>query len=184
MNPMISEFTVAADKAISHLKSEFAKMQIGTASAALLDGVLVEVYGSMQPVMNVATISVPEPRVIKAQPWDKSNLKAIETAIIKSDLGINPVNNGEAIILNIPVLNEERRLELVKVAKKLAEETKITVRQARQDAHSAFKKAEQDGDMTEDDRRGSEKKLQEVVDKKNVEIEELVSLKEAQIMKV
>lgn len=184
MDTVISGFKTSAGKSLAHLKSEFSKMQVGMANASLLDSVLVDAYGSSQPIRNVATITIPESRVINIQPWDKAVLKDIDIAIQKADLGINPVNNGEAIILNIPMLTEERRLDLVKMAKKVTEETKVTVRQYRQDAHNAFKKMEQDDELTEDERRDAEKRLQAVVDEENKNIETIFVEKEAQIMKV
>jgi len=173
MHQIISVFKSASDNAIQHLKAEFGKLQTGSASSALVEGLMIEVYGAMQPLKNVASVAIPEPRTITIQPWDKANLRPIDEAIRKADIGINPVNKGESIILNIPPLTEERRKDLVKVVKRLAEEAKISVRQLRQDAQAGFKKKKQNDEMTEDELHGAEKKLQEAVDLENAKIEEL-----------
>jgi ribosome recycling factor len=170
--------------AVAHLKEEFAGLQIGRASSGLVEGLMVEAYGTMQPVKAVASISVPDGRTLQVQPWDKAMLGPIEKAIQNSDLNLNPTNNGVAVILSIPPLTEERRRDLVKVVGRLAEEAKISVRNSRHDAMSKFKQMEHDGDMTEDDRTGAEKKLQEKVDEVNKEIGELAKAKEEAIMTV
>ncbi len=184
MDSVINQFKQAADKTVNHLKSEYSKLQTGSASSALVEGIMVTAYGNTQPLKNVAGISIPESRVIRIQPWDKGVLKDIEAAVVKADLGINPVNNGEALILNIPMLTEERRRDLVKVVKKLAEEAKVTIRQARQDAHNQLKRMKEASEITEDDHRGAEKRLQDAVDKVNNEIDEVAEHKEKAVMTV
>lgn len=165
------------DKALSYLKEEFSKLQIGRASAGLVESLVVDAYGAMQPVKAVASISVPDGRTIQIQPWDKGMLGAIEKAVVNSDLNLNPTNNGVSVILNIPPLTEDRRRDLVKVVNRLAEEAKISVRNARHDALSGVKRLEHEGGMTEDERKHAEKKLQEKVEAVNTEISELAKKK-------
>lgn len=172
------------EKAMTHLKDEFAKLQVGRASSGMVESLMVDSYGMSQPLKAVATISVPDGRTVQIQPWDKGLLSAIEKAIQNSDLDLNPTNNGVAVILNIPPLTEERRRDLVKVVNRFAEEARISVRNARHDAMTSFKRQEHDGDMTEDDRNRSEKQLQEAVDAANAEIAELAKKKEESIMTV
>lgn len=184
MDSVIQAFKQAADKAYKHLQDEFAKLQTGVANPALVEGVMVDAYGQEQPLKAVASVSIPEPRVIKVQPWDKALLKPVEDAIRKADIGLSPVNSGDALMLNIPALTEERRRDLVKVVKKLAEEAKVVVRQARQDAHNKFKQMKNSDEMTEDDHRGAENKLQEAVDVENKRLDELAKHKEESVMTV
>ena len=146
----------------------------------MVEHIDVETYGTRQPIKNIAAISVPEARTIQIQPWDKSALSAIEKGIMLADIGINPVNNGTAIILNFPPLSEERRKDIVKIAKKLGEESKISLRQARHEVIDGLKKS----GLPEDQQKGAEKKLQEKVDAANASIEEAVNKKEKDIMTV
>jgi ribosome recycling factor len=184
MEAALSNFRSQANKAVEHLQNEYGKLQTGVASAGLVDSVLVEAYGSTQPLKNLANVSVPEPRTIRVQAWDRALTKALEDAIRKADIGLSPVNNGEAIILNIPALTEERRRDIVKVVKKLAEEAKVVIRQARQDALNSFKKLKADNQITEDDQRSAEKRLQDAVDKFNEEVEKVAVEKEKVVMTV
>lgn len=181
---MLQKAQAAFEKAIARLKEEFSGLQIGRASSSLVESIMVDAYGALQPVKAVATVSVPDARTLQIQPWDKGMLPAIERAIQNSDLNMNPTNNGAAVILNIPPLTEERRRDLVKILHRLAEEAKISVRNARHDAMSHFKREEGDGNMSEDDRKRSEKQLQEKVDKCNEQIGELAKQKEEVIMTV
>lgn len=180
-NQKVSE---GISKVLSHLHDEFGKLQIGRASTGLVETLTVEAYGAVQPIKAVASISVPDARSIQIQPWDKSMLPAIEKAVQNSDLNLNPINNGNSILLNIPPLTEERRRDLVKIVGRLAEEAKISVRNVRHDAMSTYKRLEHEGDMTEDDRTRAEKQLQERVDKANEEIVELAKQKEEAIMTI
>jgi ribosome recycling factor len=170
--------------ALDHLKGEFAGLQIGRASAALVENIDVEAYGSVQPLKALASISIPDPKTIQIQPWDRSQLQAVEKAIRNSDINITPSNDGIVIRLNIPPLTEERRADLTKVVHRLAEEARISVRQARQRIHEQIKEAHKNGKITEDDKTTAEKKLQEKVDNINKEIESLAKAKEAEVMKV
>jgi ribosome recycling factor len=180
----ISKAEEAFTSAVERLKDAFGKLQIGRAHASLVEDVSIEVYGSAQPLKNVATITIPEPKAISIQPWDKANLAFIEKAINASDLGLSPVNNGTAVIITLPPMTEERRQEMTKVVHRLAEEAKISIRNSRQTAHTAFKTMKNDGDATEDDVSSSEKKLQEKVDTFNKQVEELAKQKESDIMTV
>lgn len=174
----------AFQKAFDHLKHEFGKLQTGRAHASLVEDLTVEVYGSQQPLKAVATITVPEPKTISIQPWDKSNISHIEKAIFASGLGLTPTNNGIQVIITLPPMTEERRRDLVKVVHRLAEEAKISIRNARQTAHTAFKTMKSNREATEDDVSGSEKRLQEKVDNFNGKAEEAARQKEEDIMKV
>jgi len=176
----VSEF----DKAVLHLKDEFARLQVGRANASLVEDVPVDMYGSSQPVKALANISIPDPRTIQIQPWDKSALGPIEKGIVGIGTGLNPVNDGVCVRISIPPLTEERRKELTKHVKKLAEDAKITVRNARQDAHNSFKQLKSDGDITEDDLFSSEKELQSKVDEANTKIDDVAAAKEKDVMTV
>ncbi len=172
------------EKAMARLNEEYAKLQVGRANPALVEGMLVESYGGSQPMKSVASISCPDPKTLQIQPWDKSIMADIEKAIRESDLGLNPVNNGHAVLLNIPPLTEERRKELVKVVKQLAEDAKVSIRNSRQTAHTRFKELESGGEITEDDKYSSEKKLQEVVDEYNKKVDDADKAKESAVMTV
>lgn len=172
------------EKALSHLNQEFGRLQVGQASPSLVEHLMIEAYGSHQPLKNVASVSVPDPRTLQIQPWDKSILGAVERAIQISDLHLNPINNGLAILLNIPQLTEERRKELVKVVHRLTEEARIAIRNSRQDALSRLKQLSQAKEITEDQLTGAEKRLQEKVDDYNGKVAELAKKKEESVMKV
>lgn len=180
MSDAISFFTKEAERVVEHLKDEYAKLQIGRATTALVDTIKVESYGAMQDMKNVASISIPDSKTIQIQPWDKTMLAGIEKAIRISDMGLNPVNNGTSIMLNMPPMTEERRKDLVKIVKKMAEEAKISVRTHRQKSMDIIKKEE----LPKDQQAGAEKKLQEHVDKLNGMIEEVAKKKETDIMTV
>lgn len=184
MSNYIREFEGEAERALKHLKEEFAKLQAGQANAAMVEGMLVEAYGQKQPVKAVASISVPEANQILIQPWDKGVLKEVEKAVAESDLGVNPTNDGVCVRIILPQPTQERREALVKVAKETAEEAKISVRQARQHVLEELKKEEKAKEISEDERRGEENKLQEKVDKVNKEIEEVLKEKESSLRTV
>lgn len=172
------------EKTINHLREEYSRLQAGRANASLVENLMVNVYGSDQPMKNIASISVPDSKSLMIQPWDKGNLGPIEKAIQISDLGLNPVNDGNVVRINIPPMTEERRTGLTKNVKKLAEEAKVAVRTSRQDAHNAFKKLKNDGEITEDDLHSADKKLQDSVDDANSKIDEVCKNKEDDIMTV
>lgn len=171
-------------KTLSAVKSEFASLRAGRATPALLDKVMVEYYGSLVPVNQVGNISVPEPRMILIQPWEKPMLHEIEKAITRSDLGLSPNNDGTVIRLNIPQLTEERRTDLVKTLNKRAEESKVSVRNIRRDANEAIKKLEKAKSITEDDAKKAQEDIQKIVDKYIKEIDIARAEKEKEIMEV
>ena len=171
-------------KTLSATKSEFASLRAGRATPALLDKVMVEYYGSLVPVNQVGNISVPEPRMILIQPWEKPMLHEIEKAITRSDLGLSPNNDGTVIRLNIPQLTEERRTDLVKTLNKRAEESKVSVRNIRRDANEAIKKLEKAKSITEDDAKKAQEDIQKIVDKYIKEIDIARAEKEKEIMEV
>ncbi|MCA9373930.1 MAG: ribosome recycling factor [Candidatus Gracilibacteria bacterium] len=184
MDSAMNQLKTDLDKVVSHLQDEYSRLQIGRASATLVEQVEVDVYGSKQPLKAVASISVPDAKTIQIQPWDKANLGPIEKAIQVSDINIAPVNDGVVVRLNIPPLTEERRRDLTKVVHKLAEDARISVRTARQKVHDEIKSQQKNGDLTEDDAKGADKKLQEHVDKVNQTIEEMAKKKETDVMTV
>ncbi|MFA6521382.1 MAG: ribosome recycling factor [Candidatus Gracilibacteria bacterium] len=182
--PYIDTAFAAFQQTLAHLKSEYSRLQIGRASASLVEEIKVEAYGSFQPLKGMASISIPDPSTIQIQPWDRSVLNAIEKAIQAANLGLNPVNDGRVIRVPMPPLTEERRKELVKVVHQMEESAKIAVRTARGTAHGTFKTLEEAKTISEDERRLAEKHLQEKVDSSNREIEELAKQKEKDIMTI
>jgi ribosome recycling factor len=169
-------------KIVAYFKTELSHLQMGRASVALIDHVEIEVYGAKQPIKNIANISIPDPKSIAIQPWDKANLHAIEKGIMEANLGFSPVNDGNFVRINIPPLSEERRKDLVKMVWKLAEESKISIRNVRQEHMKDIKAKEKD--VGEDEVERQEKIIQEKVDKSNKEIEEMAKQKEKDVMTV
>jgi len=169
-------------KAVEHLQHQLARVRTGRASVAMLDGIRVNHYGTPTPLQQVGSVSIPEPRLIVIQPWERSMLVEIEKAIKASDLGLNPTNDGAVIRIPIPPLTEERRKEIVKSCWKMAEEAKVAVRQVRRDALDHLKKAEKDEGFSEDDRRRAEEDIQRMTDRFVKEIDQIASRKENEIM--
>ena len=169
-------------KALVALQHEFMGIRTGRASTALLDGIRVEYYGSMVPLQQVATIAVPEARLITIQPWEKQMISIVEKAILKSDLGLTPTSNGNSIKLPIPTLTEERRKDLVKVVKRMAEESRVAVRNIRRDANTALKEAEKKGDISEDNSHTAQDDIQELTDKYIELVDETLEQKEKEIL--
>lgn len=172
------------DKSINALKSEFTSIRTGQANASLLDRIFVEYYGSRTPVTQVASVTVPEARMLVVQPWDKSLLKEIEKAILQSDLGLVPMNDENLIRMAIPQLTEERRKELVKVVNKKSEEAKVAVRNIRRDGNVFLKKEEKNSDVSKDIIKDTEDKIQKLTDKKIKEVEAVTERKIKEIMSV
>jgi ribosome recycling factor len=171
--------------ALAVLKQEFGGLRTGRASAALLDPITVNAYGgSPMPLNQLATINVPEPRMITVQVWDKSQVHAVERAIRESDLGLNPIIDGQLLRLPIPELNQERRQEIAKVAHKYTEQARVAVRNVRRDGMEHLKKMEKDGSIGKDDHHSLSTKVQELTDKVIKEIDEALAAKEAEIMHV
>lgn len=177
---IILDVTEKMDKAMGNLEHRFATVRAGRANPSSLDGVYVEYYGSMTPLKQLATISVPEARQLLIKPFDKGALNAIEKAIIASNLGYNPGNDGETIRIVIPELTEERRRELVKQVKAISEETKVSIRNIRHDGLEDVKKAE----LPEDEAKGMEKDIQDLVNEYNKKVESLLKEKEQELLTV
>jgi ribosome recycling factor len=171
-------------RAVEILKQDFGSIRAGRATPQLLDKIQVEAWGASQPVNAVATISVPEPRLLVIQPWDKSVIAAIEKAILKSDLGITPNNDGQVIRLAMPQLTEQRRQDLAKQVRKRAEEQKVAVRNCRRDADGALKKIEKDGKGSQDEVRRATDRVQKITDGWVKEIEDTAARKEKEVKEV
>lgn len=181
---IIAEAEANMKKTIDVVKKEFASMRAGRATPALLEKVSVNYYGTPTPISQMANVTAPEARLLVIQPWDKSSIPEIERAIMKSDLGINPSSDGTVIRLAIPQLTQERRLELVKVVKKKAEEGRVAVRNVRRDANDALKAKEKKGEMPEDELRRNQDEVQKLTDKYIKEIDQITANKEQEIMQV
>jgi ribosome recycling factor len=166
------------------LKKDLLTLRAGRANPAILDKVMVEYYGSEMPINQTANISAPDPRTLLIQPWDKSVLNEIERAILKSELGLTPTNDGSVIRITIPALTEERRTELVKVARKMGEEAKIAIRNVRRDANDELKKMEKNGDIPEDTSRRGQEEIQKLTDRFIKEVDQVVGDKEKEIMEI
>ena len=171
-------------KTVSVLNAEYASIRAGRANAAVLDRIQVEYYGTPTPIQQMAAISSPDPRTLQIQPWDATSLKDIEKAIQTSDLGINPQNDGRVIRLTFPPLTEDRRKELVKDVRKMAEDSKVALRSIRRDAIEKLKSMKKANEITEDDQANGEKKIQNVTDKFVKEIDTLADAKEKDVMSI
>lgn len=172
------------DKTLDALKKDFSGLRTGRASTALLEGVTVEAYGATSPLSAVGTISVPEPRMLSVQVWDKSLVKTVEKAIRDAGLGLNPMNDGQLIRVPIPALTEERRIELTKIASKYTEQGRVAVRNVRRDAMDAVKKMQKDGDISEDDLKRYEAEIQTMTDNAVKALDEAYKNKEQEIKQV
>lgn len=172
------------EKSIGAFKEKLSEIRAGRANPAILNKVKIDYYGTPTPINQVAGVSVPEARLIVIQPWDVSVLKDIEKAILASDIGLNPNNDGKVIRLNFPELNEERRKELVKEVKKMAEEAKIAVRAIRRDAIENYRKMQKDSEITEDELKTAEEDVQKITDKNVNEIDKILENKEKEIMSI
>ncbi len=171
-------------RSIENLKKEFSRVRTGRATPALLDGIKVDYYGTPTPLAQLGNISTPEPRQLIIQPWEKTLLSAIEKAILASDLGINPQNDGNVVRLNMPELTEERRRDLVKNSKKLAEDDKVAVRNIRRDSNEKIKKLEKDKELSLDDSKKSQDDIQKITDKYIKLIDDMLAVKEKEILEV
>ena len=172
------------DKTISVFEENLSEIRAGRANPAILNKIIVDYYGVPTPINQVAGISVPEARMILIQPWDMNLLKEIEKEILKSDIGINPNNDGKVIRLNFPELNEERRKEIVKDIRKLAEEAKVAIRSIRRDAMDEAKEMQKKSEITEDDLKNEENEIQKLTDKKVEEIDSMLASKEREVMSI
>jgi ribosome recycling factor len=176
------ETTQNMEKSITSLKNEFKKIRTGRASLSILDGIRVEYYGTPTPLNQMASLSVPESRLISIQPWDVSVIKDIEKAILKSDLGLTPSNDGKVIRISIPPLTEDRRKELVKIIYKKSEEHRVAVRNIRRDSNELLKGLKKDGDISEDDAFKAQDQVQKITDKHIKLIDDVCKEKEKEIL--
>jgi ribosome recycling factor len=181
---ILLETEEAMEKSVEYMKHEFASLRTGKASSALVDNIDVNAYGASMKLKQLALITTPEPRMLVVQPFDASVIRDIEKALIESKLGITPSVDGKIIRLPIPELSEERRKELVKGARHMAEEARVRVRGARRNGIDLVKKIEKDGDITEDDRRGLEEEIQKLTDKYVKDVDQQLETKETDIMRV
>jgi ribosome recycling factor len=184
VNQVKSQAESKMEKAIQVLKKDLLTIRAGRANPALLDKVTVEYYGTEMPINQMANISTPDPRTLAIQPWDKSALGEIERAILKSDLGLTPTNGGSVIRITIPPLTEERRNELVKVARKMGEEAKVAIRNVRRDANDEIKKLEKNGEIPEDTARRGQEEIQKLTDRFIKEVDQVVAAKEKEMMEI
>jgi len=184
LEDIVSNSKPAMEKSVEHFREEVAKLRTGRANPAMVENLLVEYYGAKSPLKQVASINVPEPRLIVIQPWDKGSLVYIEKAVNEAQLGLNPVNDGQVIRIAIPPLNEERRTELVRTLGKYAEEAKVAVRQAREVAWDEIQDMVKNGKLGEDNKFRGKDMLQKNVDEYNGKIEETREKKEKEIMEI
>jgi len=184
MDKVIADAASRMDKAVEATEHEFATIRTGRASPALLDKIQVPAYGSRMPVNQLATIAVPEPRLLTITPWDKSIVKSIENAILQSELGLTPSSDGNIIRLAIPQLTEERRKELAKLVRQVGEEGRVAVRNVRRDAIEKIKRMEEHDHLSEDEVHRGENEIQELTDKHIGRLDELVKKKVAEVMEV
>ena len=182
MHAVIDDGQKRMTGALSSLSKEFSRLRTGRASVTLIEPLMADYYGNPTPVGQIASLSTPDARTITIQPWDKAAFGAVEKAILKSDLGLNPVNDGKLIRICIPPLTEERRKELVKVAKKFTEEAKVAVRNVRRDLNEVLKKLQKDKDITEDEQRKLEAEVQKLTDDTIKKCDESFSAKEKEIL--
>ncbi|MBR6509396.1 MAG: ribosome recycling factor [Clostridia bacterium] len=184
MNELLKNTEEKMNKTVAVLERDYKSIRAGRANASVLDRVTVDYYGVPTPIGQMAAISTPEARVLMISPWDASTLKEIERAILTSDIGINPQNDGKVIRLSFPPLTEERRKEIVKEVKKLAEDNKVAIRNTRRDALEKLKALKKANTITEDDVTNGEKKIQKLTDKFCGEIDEIAGLKEKEILEI
>ena len=184
VDEVLADAKTAMEKAVKALKKEMTKVRTGRASTSLLDDVRVDYYGVPTPLNQVATLSAPEPRLITVQPWEKNLIPEIEKAIFKADLGLTPSSDGQIIRLPVPALTEERRREMVKIIKRMGEEAKVSVRNARRDANDTLKMLEKEKEITEDDLKRHEKDVQQLTDDFVGTIDSVIQNKEEEVMEI
>ena len=184
ISEVISELEKDITKSHEALKRELAKIRTGRAHPSLLESVRVEIYGSQMPISQCATVNVPEARLLTVKPWDKTQLKAIEKAIVQSPLGLNPQSDGEMLRIPMPPLTEERRKDLSKIVKKHGEETKVAVRKARHDAKDMLENLKKEGDISEDELERSMKKVEELIQKATAEVDAIIGRKDKDLLEV
>jgi ribosome recycling factor len=178
------EMSASMEKSVEALQKDLKRIRTGRASLALLDGIMVDYYGSPTPINQLATLSIPEPRQIVIQPWDSQAVPDIEKALFKSELGLTPMNDGKIIRIVLPPLTAERRKELVKIVKKMGEEYKVQIRNHRRDANDMLKEMKKDKEISEDEQRKSQEQVQKTTDGFVTKIDVVVAEKEAEIMEI
>jgi len=181
---VLSSAKQSMEKGLDALQRSFSRVRTGRASLSLLDGVRVEYYGTPTPLSQVASLSIPEPRLIAVQPWDKNLISAIERAILQSEMDLNPSNDGNLVRIPIPKLTEERRRELAKVVKNMTEEARVAVRNARRDANAALDQLEKDKEISEDELRRHKDEVQKLTDQYVKKADQMSEKKEAEILEV
>ncbi len=184
MDAIITDGKTRMKKSVENLKEEFNGLRTGRATSAMFERIKIEYYGNPTPLNQVATISIPEARLVVIQPWDKSIIGEIEKAIQRSELSLNPNNDGKVIRINIPPLTEDRRKEYVKLAKQMAEQARVAVRNIRRDANDSLKKAEKDGEISEDELKRGEEEIQKLTDQNIKAIDEQLETKEQEILEL
>lgn len=184
MQSVLDDCKSRMNKALDSLDREFAKLRTGRASASLVEDLSVEYYGSPTPLQQIASVSVPDSRTIAIQPWDRNAFSAVEKAIQKSDLGLNPVNDGKIVRINIPPLTEERRKDLAKIAKRYTEEARVAIRNVRRDANEALKKKAKDKAVTEDEQHRGQDEVQKLTDSMIAKADAALAAKEKEIMEI
>lgn len=184
LNSIIDEAKEKMEKSLEHYRSELKSVRTGRASVAMFDNIRVDYYGTPTPLSQIGTLSAPEPRMITIQPWERNLIPAIEKAILSTNMGFNPSNDGSLIRIPIPQLTEERRKDIVKMIKKMAEEAKVIIRNIRRDANEGFKKSEKDKEISEDDAKKGVAKIQEITDEYIKKIDEITAKKEKDVMEI
>jgi ribosome recycling factor len=184
VNEIINDMKRDMVKSVESMRQSLMKVRTGRASIGILDGIMVDYYGTPTPLNQLATLAAPEPRLITIQPWDKGALVSIEKAILKSDLGLTPNNDGKIIRVPIPPLNEERRRDLVKMVKKMAEDFRIEIRNHRRDANALLKDLEKEKEINKDDLKASQDKVQDLTDDSIKQIDDLLAVKEKEILEI
>lgn len=184
LNEVFEDAKDRMQKAVGTLEKEFKRLRTGRASVSLVDGIRVEYYGTPTPLNQLATLTVPEPRTIMIQPWDQSCIGEVEKAIMKSELGLTPMNDGKVIRIPVPPLTEERRRELVKLVKKMAEEAKVAVRNIRRDANEMIKDLKKEKEISEDEQFKGQEEVQKITDDFIKKIDELAAAKEKEILEI
>jgi len=181
---MLENVSSQIDKTIHHLESEFGKLQMGRANPAIIEDIMIEQYGSMQPIKNSASIGVLDPQTLSISPWDKELIWTITKAITASNIGLNPQAWAESILIKVPQMTEETRLNMVKVVKKFGEEAKVSIRNIRSDIHKSISKQKTEKKISEDEAKNYEEDLQKMIDEANKKIDEATKHKELDVMKV
>ncbi len=184
VNDVMNDMKNGMEKSVTSMKAALQRVRTGRASIGILDGIMVDYYGTMTPLKQLATLAVPEPRLITIAPWDKGAIASIEKAIMKSELGLTPANDGKLIRVPIPQLNEERRRDLVKMVKKAAEEFRVEVRNHRRDANAMLKDLEKEKEISQDEHKAAQDKVQEHTDAYIKKIDSVLADKEKEIMEV